>query len=59
MVALEFSAETVKEAFQRWRQKIERNPQLWKNGWSVDDVRVQVREFADYYGTQLLKMIGG
>jgi hypothetical protein len=50
---------SLKETFERWQQKIERNPELWNNGWSVESVRIQIREFADYCGIHLFKLLAG
>jgi hypothetical protein len=43
--------------FEFWRQKIVENPSLWRSGFSVEGVRLAVRDFADRYGSEILKSI--
>lgn len=45
--------------FDAWKRKIERNPELWSNGWSLARLRVTLRLLADKYGTAILDAIGG
>jgi hypothetical protein len=41
------------ELFERWEEDIERNPRLWRDGWSEVRFRVAIRNWADKYGTLL------
>lgn len=43
--------------FMLWKQKIVENPQLWRSGWSLDGVRLAVRDFADHYGSAILSVV--
>ena len=40
-----------------WKNKIIENPSLWRSGWSLDGVRVAIKEFADEYGNAMLSAI--
>jgi hypothetical protein len=45
-----------------WKNKIIDDPSAWRNGWSVERVRVAIHNFADQYGQSMLdaiKLIGG
>jgi hypothetical protein len=45
-----------------WKNKIIENPSLWRSGWSLDGVRIAIKEFADQYGNDMLtaiKLVGG
>ena len=41
-------------AFMFWKQKVVENPQLWRTGWSLDQYRLAIRDFADHYGSAIL-----
>jgi uncharacterized protein YjbI with pentapeptide repeats len=45
------------EAFQSWRTKITDNPELWRNGFSIEQVRLALRDFLDRYGETILQAI--
>lgn len=46
--------------FQQWREDIEHNPELWKDGWSIARLRIALRDWADRYGPAVLRLfIGG
>lgn len=40
-----------------WKNKIIENPSLWRSGWSLDGVRVVIKEFADEYGQNMLDAV--
>lgn len=40
-----------------WKNKIVEDPSLWRNGWSAEQVRVAIRNFADEYGAAMLDAI--
>ena len=42
------------EYFREWRTDIEQNPSLWNNGWSLEKLRLAIRDWADKTGTLLL-----
>jgi hypothetical protein len=45
-----------------WKNKIVEDPSLWRSGFSIENIRVAIREFADQYGRGMLdaiKLIGG
>jgi hypothetical protein len=47
--------------FRFWKDKIVEDPSLWRNGWSVEGIRVAIHNFADQYGQAMLdavKLIG-
>ena len=41
-----------------WSHDIERDPLLWRNGWSLEKVRLKVRLWADAYGAKILAFVG-
>jgi tetratricopeptide (TPR) repeat protein len=43
----------------RWRTDILLEPNIWKNGWDVESLRVRLREWADEFGPQILSVFGG
>lgn len=43
--------------FEFWRHKITDNPSLWRSGFSVEGIRLAVHDFADRYGSDILKSI--
>jgi hypothetical protein len=49
------SATSFREAFQSWRTKITENPSLWHNGFSIERIRIAMRDFLDRYGDAILK----
>jgi hypothetical protein len=49
--------ESFDEMFQFWQSKIVEDPALWKNGFSVERVRLVTREFVDQYGDNIMKAI--
>ncbi|MCG2629722.1 hypothetical protein L6654_24160 [Bradyrhizobium sp. WYCCWR 13023] len=45
------------EYFRRWREDIEKKPELWSRGWSETDLRVLIRNWADRWGTTILSVV--
>jgi hypothetical protein len=45
------------EAFLIWRQRITEDPALWRNGFSLDLIRVRLRDFLDRHGEAILRVI--
>lgn len=42
-------------AFLFWKDRVILDPELWRSGWSLDQVRLAIRDFADHYGADILK----
>jgi hypothetical protein len=49
------SQDSFDQAFQFWKEKIVEDPSLWRSGFSIETVRLAVRDFADHYGDTILK----
>jgi len=45
------------EALMFWQRKIVEDPSLWASGFSVTKIRLAMRDFADRYGTSILKAV--
>ena len=48
--------------FQFWKNKIVQDPSAWRDGFSLERVRVAIHNFADQYGQAMLdaiKLVGG
>lgn len=45
--------------FRDWRRDIEQNPDLWRNGWSMEKVRLAIRNWADRWGSAILSTASG
>lgn len=48
------SAESFQETFKAWRQKIVDDPKFWENGFSLEEVRLALRDALDAYGARLV-----
>jgi len=48
------SQDSFDHAFQFWKQKIVEDPSLWRTGFSIEAIRLAVRDFADTYGDTIL-----
>lgn len=46
------------DVFRRWVRDIEERPELWNNGWSIDSIRLIIRNWADDIGADIAG-IGG
>ena len=49
------SQDSFDQAFQFWKEKIVEDPSLWRSGFSIETVRLPMRDFADHYGDTILK----
>ena len=49
-------AQHYQQYFQKWRVDIERNPELWRKGWSQSDLIILIRDWADKWGTMILSV---
>ena len=41
--------------FRFWKQNIIDHPELFRRGWNIEGVRQSIRDFADHYGTDILR----
>jgi hypothetical protein len=48
-----------KDLFSDWSANIQENPELWKEGWNLEKVKIVIRLWADKYGMQFLNLFGG
>lgn len=46
------------EVMRGWRTDIQQNPELWQEGWSVESLRIKIRNWADRYGAEILALFG-
>jgi hypothetical protein len=46
------------ELLARWSRAIEQNPQLWRRGWDLEKLRVEIRLWVDEYGPRILTVFG-
>jgi hypothetical protein len=51
------SQAVVDHQFLFWKQKIVEDPTLWRKGFSLERVRMEIRDFANEYGQNLLTSI--
>ncbi|MDO9711989.1 hypothetical protein [Paracraurococcus lichenis] len=51
------SQQSFDEAFLFWQRKIVEDPQLWRSGFSLERVRLAIRDFVDKYGQGILDSI--
>ncbi len=50
------------DAFRFWQEKVIGDPQLWRNGFDAERLRLSVKDFVDRYGTAIqsaVKLWGG
>ncbi len=47
------------EILARWAGDIEKKPELWENGWSLEGLRLAIQSWADHYGSRLLALKSG
>jgi hypothetical protein len=50
------TAEQYLSYFQKWRNDIEQNPDLWKRGWSEDSLATVIRNWVDKWGAMILSV---
>ena len=46
-----------RDLFFQWSKDIQEKPELWEHGWSVEEIRVTIRLWADKYGSAVLKFL--
>jgi hypothetical protein len=44
-------------AFVFWQKKVVEDPKLWRTGFSLEELRLDIRDFVDTYGDDLLNAI--
>jgi hypothetical protein len=50
------TAEQYLNYFQKWRNDIEQNPELWRDGWSEAGLTTVIRDWLDKWGTMILSV---
>jgi hypothetical protein len=40
--------------FEEWKDEVVENPELWRQGWSLENLRLVIRDFSDRYGQQVV-----
>jgi len=56
------SQQSFDDAFLFWQRKVVEDPQLWQHGFSLERLRLSVRDFVDHYGASIesaIKIWGG
>jgi hypothetical protein len=48
---------SLNEMFMFWQQKIVQVPTLWRGGFSLEPIRLVIKEFADRYGQDIIDSI--
>lgn len=51
------SQDSFNSAFLFWQKKIVENPQLWRSGFTVERIRLALRDFVDRYGNDILSAV--
>lgn len=49
----------MRDVFVRWAEDIEQNPELWRKGWRLEQLRATIRAWADHFGPRLLSLVTG
>jgi len=52
------SVEQVHQDMQYWKDEVQKQPQLWRDGWNTEFLRLTLQKWFDRYGTRTLKIIG-
>jgi hypothetical protein len=53
--------ETIQQAksvFEKWVSDIEENQDVWQDGWDIEQLRISIRNWLDYYGRDILELFG-
>jgi tetratricopeptide (TPR) repeat protein len=51
--------DAMRDVFVRWAEDIEQNPELWRRGWRLEQLRATLRAWADRFGPRLLSLVTG
>src|SRR5215471_6932225 len=49
------SQDSFDNAFLFWQKKIVEDPMLWRSGFSIERLRLAIRDFVDHYGQDVMK----
>jgi hypothetical protein len=52
-----YSQDSFDRAFQFWKEKIIQDPALWRHGFTVEGMRLAIRDFVDHYGPAILSSV--
>lgn len=44
------TSDAMRMRFREWRDRIEQDESLWNDGWTIDRLRVSLRDWADHWG---------
>lgn len=53
------TAEGAQNMLNKWAQDIEKNPQLWNDGWDLEKIRLAIQLWVDRFGRDVLALKGG
>jgi hypothetical protein len=48
---------TIDHDFDFWKDKIVRDPSLWRQGFSLAGMRQSIKDFADHYGSEIIEAV--
>jgi len=48
------SQDSFDHVFMAWKEKVVENPNLWRNGFTVEYARLEIRDFLDHYGKEIV-----
>jgi hypothetical protein len=51
------SQDSFDQQFEFWRQEIVENPSVWRSGFSLERLRLAIRDFADSHGSDIMSAI--
>jgi hypothetical protein len=51
------SQDSFDHAFRFWKEKIIQDPTLWRHGFSIESMRLAVRDFVDHYGSSIISAV--
>jgi hypothetical protein len=51
------SQDSFNESFFFWQRKVVENPEMWRYGFSIEKLRLTLRDFADQYGQEIINAV--
>jgi hypothetical protein len=51
------SQDSFNKSFLFWQKKVVENPEMWRYGFSIEKLRLSLRDFADQYGQDILNAV--
>jgi hypothetical protein len=51
------SRASIDHAFRFWKQKVVDDPAMWRKGFSMERLRLSIRDFIDKYGVDLVNAV--